>query len=1159
MTFKNISIIQLILQPKYLGSSGKFKSYSCTNILRLNDVVSEIDKNNQTKGNSMDICYQDKDLKPSRMNDWLITVTITCLLLILSFNVIAETQRVSVDSTGIEGNGYNYDPSISGDGRYVSFHSDANNLVAGDSNGKRDIFVHDRQTGLTERISVSSAGVEGNDRSDSPSISVNGQYVAFTSRASNLVEGDENGVSDVFIHDRQTGSTERVSINSDGDEGDDRSGSVDISADGRYVAFSSIASNLVAGDENGVSDVFIHDQQTGNTERVSINSDGGEGDGWSGFDGDISADGRYVAFLSYADNLVTGDHNNEADVFVHDRQTGETERVSVDSSGAEAIRPAGIFNVLTSFISISGDGRYVGFESQASNLVANDDNGVRDIFVHDRLTGETKKASVHSSGVEGNGGSYSTSSFSSDGRYVSFSSVATNLVTGETGGTPASLANVFVFDQQTGEIEKISISSSGANGNASSASPSISADGLHIAFNSRSSNFVSSDFNGTSDVFVHSRGNIKPIISSLSSFSVSENAITVTTVTAIDPNGDELIFSISGGVDQALFTINSTGQLSFLESPDFETPIDANDDNIYEVEVTVDDGHFSKDSQEIQITVSNLNEIPQISAPDSVTISENSLAVTNISGTDPDGDILEFSLSGGDDQLKFTITPAGQLSFKIAPDFDSKNDFNADNIYEIEVTVDDDNGGTDSKIILITVSNINEKPVILSSASISTPENEKDVLIITAVDPEGDTLTYSLTGGSDESSFNIDPSGQLSFVEAPNFEAPGDTNLDNIYEVEVTIDDGHGLTDTQTILVTVVGNNESPKIVSSATNSVAENTLAVHTVVATDAENDELTYTLTGGSDHSKFTINSLGQLHFVVITDYENPVDANNDNIYVVEVTVDDGHGLTDTQTISVTVTGVNESPQIVSSTTNSVLENTLAAHTVVATDAENDVLIYTIVGGSDHSKFTINSLGQLRFVVPMDYENPIDSNHDNIYLVEISVRDSQGGVSFQALSVTVTDDNESPVLPAFSLVTIPENTKAITTVTATDPENDRITFSLAGGVDNSLFTINSTGGISFISAPDFEIPTDSDSNNIYEVEIIAFDSRGKSVSRSLKVMINDVEEISRTSSPDEPDNDEETPETSSPVEPGNSGGGSFGWLSLLVLFSCYRYRLVR
>ncbi len=344
------------------------------------------------------------------------------------------TSRLSVDSSGAQANvrsGY-YGPSISTDGRFVAFESRASNLVGGDTNVSEDVFVHDCQSGATERVSMSSAGVEGNNSSGhyGVSISADGRWVAFGSSASNLVSGDTNGVSDTFVHDRQSGTTEHVSVNSSGAQGSGgflTFGSLrpSISADGRYVAFDSDATNLVAGDTNDSTDVFVRDRQMGTTERVSIDSIGAEGIGFSESPS-ISADGRYVAFHSIASTLVSGDSNGTGDVFVRDRQSSTTELVSVDSGEAQADSGS-----LEASISVSG--RYVAFTSWASNLVVGDTNTIPDVFVRDRQDGTTERVSVDSAGAQGNGWS-EVPSISADGRCVAFKSLATNLVAGDTNG-----------------------------------------------------------------------------------------------------------------------------------------------------------------------------------------------------------------------------------------------------------------------------------------------------------------------------------------------------------------------------------------------------------------------------------------------------------------------------------------------------------------------------------------------------------------------------------------------------------------------------------------------------------------------------------------------------------------------------------------------------
>ncbi len=403
------------------------------------------------------------------------------------------TTRVSVDSDGNEANGVGslYSYAFSADGRYVAFESCASNLVASDTNRYCDIFIHDRQSGQTTRVSVDSDGNEANGASSYPALSADGRYVAFWSDASNLVANDTNALSDIFIHDRQSGQTTRVSANSEG-KLSYFSRQPALSADGRYLAFWSEASNLVANDTNALSDIFVHDRQSGQTTRVSVDSDGNEANGNSRLPS-LSAGGRYVAFWSEASNLVAHDTYGVHDIFIHDRQSGQTTRVSVDSDGNEAFSDSWHH-------ALSANGRFVTFESSAINLVANKTNVLTDIFVHDRHSGQTTRVSVDSHGNEANGNSYYPS-LSADGRFVTFESSASNLVANDTNG----VHDIFVHDRQSGQTSRVSVNSDGNEANGRSHFPKLKDNGRYVAFTSYASNLVANDTNGAYDIFVHER------------------------------------------------------------------------------------------------------------------------------------------------------------------------------------------------------------------------------------------------------------------------------------------------------------------------------------------------------------------------------------------------------------------------------------------------------------------------------------------------------------------------------------------------------------------------------------------------------------------------------------------------------------------------------
>ncbi len=425
----------------------------------------------------------------SRVLSILLVVALMLALATVALAAAGDTTRVSLHSSGAQGNGDSGNPSISADGRYVAFESWAANLVAEDMNSVTDIFVRDTVANTTTRVSLDSSDAEGNSWSYFPSISADGRYVAFVSLATNLVAGDTNGTYDIFVRGTVANTTTRVSLNSSGAEGNSVSTKPSISADGRYVAFYSGATNLVAGDTNGAYDIFVRDTVANTTVRVSLDSSGAQGNGDSS-DPSISADGRYVAFGSVATNLVAGDTNGKQDIFVRDTVANTTARVSLDSSGAEGSD--------SYFPSISADGRYVAFESWSSNLVAGDTNGVDDIFVRDTVANTTTRVSLDSSGAQGDDYSYFPS-ISADGRYVAFKSLATNLVAGDTNGT----YDIFVRDTRTNTTTRVSLDSSGAEGNGFSDLPSISADGRYVAFYSGATNLVVGDTNGWGDTFVH--------------------------------------------------------------------------------------------------------------------------------------------------------------------------------------------------------------------------------------------------------------------------------------------------------------------------------------------------------------------------------------------------------------------------------------------------------------------------------------------------------------------------------------------------------------------------------------------------------------------------------------------------------------------------------
>ena len=429
----------------------------------------------------------------------------------------------------------------------------------------------------------------------------------------------------------------------------------------------------------------------------------------------------------------------------------------------------------------------------------------------------------------------------------------------------------------------------------------------------------------------------------------------------------------------------------------------------------------------------------------------------------------------------------------------------------------------------------NVAPVITSNgggptAAVSPVENQTAVTDVNATDPDPQTLTYSISGGADAARFTIVPStGVLTFVSAPNFEAPTDAGLNNVYDVVVSVSDGNSGSDSQAIAATIVNVNEFAPVIGSngggatAAVSAPENQTAVTDVNATDGDSDPLTYSVSGGPDAVRFTIDpSTGVLTFLVAPDFETPTDAGLNNVYDVIVSASDG-SLSDAQTIAVTVTNVNEtgSPPTITSDGGGATaalsrpENSTAVTDVNATDPDvGDVLTYSITAGADMTRFTIvPSTGLLTFLNAPNFELPTDIGLNNVYDVTVQVSDG-ARTDTQAIAVTVTNLNEfAPVITtdgggAAAALARPENQSVVTDVDATDGDLQSLTYSITAGADMADFTINSTTGLlSFASPPDFEAPADADLNNVYDVTVTASDGT-LSDAQALTITVTDVVE---------------------------------------------------
>ncbi len=402
------------------------------------------------------------------------------------------TERASLSASAGQGSGDSDQVSISGDGRYVAFRSAATNLIVGDTNGVTDVFVRDRWTGLVERISVSSLGVEATAESMEPNISYDGRFVVFASEANDLALDIPSGSSkDIFVRDRIQRTTRTVTMSAAGGASNGDCHRPRVSSDGRYVTFEGSPSNLIAAGTTNYQ-VFRRDM-TAATVLVSVNLSGSAGAGFS-WNGGVSGDGRFVVFVSNVANLVTPDTNGNTDAFVRDVTLGLTRLVTVSSAGVQGTGAAFINS------SISRDGRWVAYASSAPNLAPGEFGASYDIFVHDLLTLQTFRSSVTSSGAPANQNSYDPA-ISDDGRYVAFQSFATNLDPLDTDMQ----SDVFLRDRTLATTKLLSRSVS-TSSNDDSFSASITAEGDQIAFHSESTDLVPADTNLRVDAFVRDLG-----------------------------------------------------------------------------------------------------------------------------------------------------------------------------------------------------------------------------------------------------------------------------------------------------------------------------------------------------------------------------------------------------------------------------------------------------------------------------------------------------------------------------------------------------------------------------------------------------------------------------------------------------------------------------
>ena len=606
------------------------------------------------------------------------------------------------------------------------------------------------------------------------------------------------------------------------------------------------------------------------------------------------------------------------------------------------------------------------------------------------------------------------------------------------------------------------------------------------------------------------------------------------TYSATDPEGDAVTRWSLSGSDGGDFEISETGVLTLRNVPDYDRPADSNRDNEYLVTVRAYDAGNRYGSLDVTVTVTDVNEeAPVVTGSDNRTVSENSTsAIHTYRATDADlDDTIAWSASGADGHL-FEMSEQGALSFREAPDYENPRDSDRNNEYQLEVVATDSEGLTGELMVTITVTEVNEGPEITGTATYTIQEFHQNLVNATysATDPEGDSISRWRLSGSDGGDFTItDTSEQtgrntadLSFRYPPDVDRPADSNRDNEYLVTIRAYDNRGRYGSYDVTVIVTAANEPPVITGSDARTFRENgTGTIHTYRATDPEGDDFSWIPPGGTDGHLFDISDRGALAFRTPPDFDIEGDANGDNDYQVTVQARDDNFNTGAFDVTVTVTDVNEGPEVSGQETMTVQEYTdptqdpglQTLETYSARDPEGSEISRWSLSGSDGGDFSINERGELTFRYAPDYDRPVDSNRDNEYLVSVRAYDETNRYGSLDVTVTVRGENEAdPVVTGSQSLSFRENTAVTTrlyTYRATDTDRDTTIVWSVRGQDGGDFDIDSDDGVlTFKEVPDYEIPADSDTNNEYLVTVAATDDEGREGTLDVVVTVTEVPE---------------------------------------------------
>ena len=625
-----------------------------------------------------------------------------------------------------------------------------------------------------------------------------------------------------------------------------------------------------------------------------------------------------------------------------------------------------------------------------------------------------------------------------------------------------------------------------------------------------------------------------------SAVSVNENQTGATTLSA----DKAVTWAITGGNDAGKFTINSSGVITFNSAPDFEAPTDSDTNNTYILTVTATDANGNTATQTVTVTVLNLDDTaPVIAAGQSFAYAENQAAnatVGTVAATDAVGVTgFRFAATGTTTSADtyYVIDAAGviRLTAAGAAAGAPTNDFEtAPNSFTYGIEARDAVGNwSAARNVTLAVTDLNDVAPVITGPSggagspdsaISVNEGTTAVTTLTSNTP----VTWAITGGNDAGRFQVSPSGAITFVTAPDFEAPADSDTNNAYVLTLTGTDANGNAATQTVTVTVLDLADTAPVITGPSGGAGAPASAISvnegtTAVTTLTSNTPVTWAITGGNDAGRFQVSPSGAITFVTAPDFEAPADSDTNNAYVLTLTGTDANGNAATPTVTVTVLDRDDTPPVITipgvapggtagAQTISVVEGQSAVTTLIA----NETVSWTIAGGNDGGRFAITPSGAITFAAAPDFDAPTDSDTNNAYVLTVQATDAAGNQVRQSITVLVTDlDDSAPVITGpsgtpgatTSAIIVTEGQTIVATLTA----NETVAWAITGGSDAGRFAISPSGAITFLAAPDFEAPNDGDTNNTYILQVRATDRNGNISTQTITVAVANIDEIAR------------------------------------------------